>query len=258
VTYKTAHIFTGFVDEFFARRREHAERGEHFEARLCKTIANSLYGKFAQLSPAWHNVSTPVPSEPWITWRQCCLDSRTITNYRSFGWQTQILKERGEYYGSFPAISSFVTAYARERMRSLKETAGVDNVYFQSIDALIVTDHGLSNLENSGEISDKIGKFKIVGGSVDKVRIYTQGGYKFGDQVTYCGKPVNSPIDDKGRFEYKTFSQTANLFSPDGVQPIVESNGTKRITDRNVRGIIDDTNTWQPYDASHFAGSASA
>lgn len=153
--YELAPIFTHFVDYFWALRWQCRTERDAVGEGLCKLILNSLYGKFAQKSASWVNrPETSVP-EPWSNWSKIDATEKTIRKFRSLGTLCQEQVQSGNAADSFIAISAFVTSYARERMRVLREIAGQHNVYYQAVDSLYVSDLGLQRLKEAGQIDNR-------------------------------------------------------------------------------------------------------
>lgn len=146
-------IFTLFVDTLWAQRLSLRLSGDRVGENIVKLMLNTLYGKFAQKSTEWIIIQDQIPPEPFVQWTEIDTATGKRTSYRSIGWNVQMEVEREELTRSFPAISAFVTAYGRQRMRELRHKAGMENVYYQGVDSLIVNDQGKENLEKAGEIA---------------------------------------------------------------------------------------------------------
>jgi hypothetical protein len=160
--YDLAPIFSEHVAWFWKQRAKHKAAGEALQADLCKLLANSLYGKFGQREAAWIDCTYDRPFERWSKWIRLNWETNSIECYRAIGSNVQKAGSGGEHKGAFPAVSAFVTAYARERMRALRQTAGWRNCYYQAIDALYVNDSGLKELTRAGEVIDsEPGKLRI-------------------------------------------------------------------------------------------------
>lgn len=190
--YQTAELFTEFVDFFVDLRNQAKRSGNALEARLCKLIANSLYGKFAQRSFEWEALPRMHPPEPWSQW--CAIDAELgkIREYRSIGELVQARVERGDHPNSFTAISAWVTSFARLRMDQLRETSGYHNVYYQGVDSLFVSRLGLDRLQAAGEVADsELGKLRLEGES-DLTQFLAKGVYYFNGQWTRVGVSGNA------------------------------------------------------------------
>lgn len=186
--YETDTLFDYWVETLWAMRRQFAEDGNLLYEQFTKRLLNSLYGKFGQRSPKWVNQSDCIASLPWSTWSEVDRATHETLSYRSIGWQVQKSSEREEIDGTFPAISSFVTAYARLRMNVLRRTAGRPNVYYQGVDSLIVTKEGLQRLDVTSELSNtELGKLRIQL-TADSGKIWGQSDYQIGTKIAIAGR----------------------------------------------------------------------
>ena len=160
--YKTAYLFRDFVDHFYENRIKCRESGDKIHELFCKLVLNSLYGKFGQRYGKWQTIPDLMPMQSWGEWYQYEQDTNTIRQYRGIGHMTQVSGDRGEHNRAFPAISSYVTSYAREFMRELIHCAGIGHVYYTVTDSLFVDQFGLDNLQAAGVITDtRLGGLKI-------------------------------------------------------------------------------------------------
>jgi len=186
--YKTAPIFSDYVTELWRLRQQYRAEGNRPYETFTKQLLNSLYGKFAQLTPSWVDVPNDYSLLPWS--QESHLDGATgeWATLRSVGWQVQKQVERTIREGSFYAIASFVTAYARVRMDNLRAVAGRRNVYYQGVDSLIVNAIGYRNLCEAGEVHPtELGKLRLEytaeNGSINGV-----SDYDIGEKITLSGK----------------------------------------------------------------------
>lgn len=183
-TYEVDELFTSYVDFFQQLRYMARLAGKTLEAKLCKLMLNSLYGKFAQRSFEWETLPRVMPPEPWANWHAIDAEARTIREYRAIGDLVQVRCDRGDHPNSFCAISAFVTAFARRRMDELRAIAGPHNVYYQGVDSLFVSAMGLERLQAAGEVDDcQLGKLRIEGESSD-TEFLAKGIYRFAGQWT--------------------------------------------------------------------------
>jgi hypothetical protein len=207
--YRTEPIFNTWVNSLWGMRQAYKEESNALYERFVKMLMNSLYGKFGQRSPEWVNCPDRLDALPWMTWVDYDASSGERCVYRSFGWQVQKQQDRelrhhaemdvsdwaphadrygkGEIDSSFVAISAFVTAYARMRMNDLRTIAGPENVYYQGVDSLIVTNRGRENLENNGQVSEsELGKLRL---QLSANYGYISGcsDYKLGEKVVMSG-----------------------------------------------------------------------
>jgi hypothetical protein len=83
--YRTAPIFKLWVDDLWELRTAHKLAGDNIYAMFAKALMNSLFGKFAQLSPRWENMQHVMPALPWASWCEVNVNAGSVDKYRSFG-----------------------------------------------------------------------------------------------------------------------------------------------------------------------------
>lgn len=172
-------------------RQEYKEAGNVLYEQFAKRIMNSLYGKFAQLTPSWLNVPNDYSMLPFTTESRLTHATNEWTQFRSIGWQVQKLTERTEKEGSFYAISAFVTAAARRRMDRIRNVAGKKRVLYQGVDSVITNGEGKRNLLNAGEIvPGRLGKLREEH-SAGSGTIRGISDYELGDKIVLSSRCLN-------------------------------------------------------------------
>jgi len=196
--YKMARLFELWVTELWAMRQKYRAEGNALYEQFTKRIMNSLYGKFAQLTPTWENVNTDDTLLPFTTESRRDYVSGEWTTLRAVGWQTQKLCKRVERPGSFYAIAAFVTAAARARMDYVRLAAGTRNVYYQGVDSIITNRKGIDNLNMVGEIMPtELGKLRIEYES-DYGRIRGISDYQIGSREVVASRALTAETTDLG------------------------------------------------------------
>lgn len=203
--YDVAPIFTQFVDDFSALRTKYRENGNKVFEMLTKLMLNSLYGKFGQQSFKWKQVFDVEPWENWSTWPVHDLTTNKFVLYRSIGPYVFQSQERGEHPNSFVAIASFVTAYAREYMRYLRELCGYRQVLYQGSDSLVITPEAMGRLESAELIHPtELGKLKILN-SCDESWFRGPNNYQIGDDETIAGLKASAELLEPGKWSQVHF-----------------------------------------------------
>lgn len=160
--YDGANIFEDYVKFFYEKRQEYRKAGNDTYQLMAKIYLNSLYGKFGQK----HSLMVPLgASTSQLPAVEDVYDANagTWTHYVELGG-TRWEQSPDKYYSfdSFPAIASFVTAYARMYLWKLIETAGEGEVFYMDTDSLFTNELGYKRLEKAGFIDDKaLGKLKL-------------------------------------------------------------------------------------------------
>lgn len=221
--YKTADIFSDWVGELWTMRQGYKATGETLYAEFTKRLMNSLYGKFGQRSPEWINDPGNLSGLPWSSWMEEGELPGEITAYRSFGWQIQKQTKREEIDGTFVAIASFVTSYARVRMNALRAIAERPNVFYQGVDSLIVTNPGRDKLQAAGEIDDTtIGKLRHQL-TTDSGTILGCADYQLGDKIVIAGRAKNVAAMIDGEMLQRKFAAQRDLFRNHPIDSVEET-----------------------------------
>jgi len=245
--YRTVDLFSLWVDSLWGMRQRYKMDGNELYRQFTKTLMNSLYGKFGQLSPKWINVENMIDALPWSRWpcANCITGERVI--YRSFGWQVQRRSEREEIDGTFVAISSFVTSAARMRMNRLRDIAGRRNVYYQGVDGLIVNDVGSSLLHAANEIDNEaIGKLRHQV-SADYGEIYGCSDYRLGDKTVVSGRAKLFQEIESGEVLQRKFAVESQLFSGKALDTVEEQIHTWQRSGNYSKGVIGDDGWVSPH-----------
>lgn len=202
--YDRSVLFSKFVRWFYNRRLEAKWGGDAITEQIAKSLLVSLFGRFGlwdycwehldeiadqpdgsnDMTPTelanWYNYTAPIEGDKltWITGTH----PRSI-KLRRIGNQWQVCKRRREHPKAMPAICAFVTAWGREWMRNIVETAGRENVWYVSTDAVFVNDVGRDRLEAVGWIGpEQLGRLKTVA-TANACEFRNVHLYQFGDRA---------------------------------------------------------------------------
>lgn len=210
-TYYMNRLFAKYVKYWWAVRKEASLSGNRMMDSIAKMAMNSLYGKFAQKSSFWKDCDNP-PIHQWFGHHYVTnAVSGKIETYRFFCGYSQLLQEQGESRNSFPAISSFITANAREYMRQIREKLPIDSVYYQHTDSFICNGEAFQALKRQGLLGDDIGQFREVDPPCCNAEIHGPGDYEFGGKIVRTGKKANAIVIDDDSFiqdEYASIHET--------------------------------------------------
>lgn len=203
--YDVAPIFESYVDDFFAMRYKYRGEQNKVYEMLCKLMLNSLYGKFGQQSFKWQQVFDTEKDPDYLRWIVHDMHIGKYAMCRSIGPYVWKCCERGEHAQSFVAIASFVTAYAREYMRKLRDICGECQVIYQGTDSLVITPSALDSLEHAGLIHPTdLGKLKILGSS-DIARFNGPNNYTLDETDTIAGLKHNAELLEPGKWSQTCF-----------------------------------------------------
>ena len=211
--YRVTELFTNYVQELAIMRIRFARSGNRLYSAFCKMLLNSLYGKFAQLSPQWIARPDMDPAaddlQQWTNGRQHPNPGTFRTICRCHFQQVE--REPGPR--SFPAISAFVTSFARLRMQGLIDTARLASCYYIGTDCLIVDEPGFWRLQNAGEIAQLVpGKLKCEG-VTEQIEIRGVNDYIFGDVRKRSGQKRNAVLHGTDEWDQIQFSGVSQWFT---------------------------------------------
>lgn len=161
--YRTGRIFDSYVGEWYAKRKAAAISHDDKASQFAKMMLNSLYGKFAQRTPAWEIEPKCEVVQPWTTFPWKDSVTGTVHPARAVGWTAQVARLRRDCAHTFPAVAAFVTAAARERMRTLRSMLPPGSVLYQDTDSIFV-DTASTNVHAclQSEIGDGLGQLRHV------------------------------------------------------------------------------------------------
>jgi hypothetical protein len=219
--YALDDLFSGFVDNHWGRRWICQLAGDRFGSNMHKRVMNSLYGKFAQRSFQWEDCPDLRYHDRWGTFADFDTTAGEIFHYRVIAGTVQRSVPKGYHPNSFVAISAFVTSYAREHMRRLREIAGDRQVYYQGVDSLYVSDLGLERLSAAGEIDRAaLGKLRLEE-SADTAEFLGWGLYRFGARWVKTSLSRGAVEVHPGEYDQQNFQRLESSLSRspiDGVQ----------------------------------------
>lgn len=201
VCYQTEQLFAEWVKEIYKARLASKMNGNSQYDKLCRLLLCSLYGKWAQMESPWIDCKGEVAPIPWGTYVMQTIGDEVPSVYRAIGGHPQRQGERKELPWNFPAISAFVTSYARVFMDNIRDAIGNDKILYQGVDSLIVTADGLDAMKTANLIDpDELGKFKVKEGGCDG-HIYGQHDYRIGDKTVIGWKSCEARKRSDGNFQ---------------------------------------------------------
>ena len=164
VDYEVQPLFGEFVKDFYALRLKAKSEGNEVFDYMYKLMLNSLYGKFGQQTSEWKYIFASDPPDKFAQYIGPHPETGLATDYRVMAGCTYRRTEEFDHPRSFVAIASFVTAYAREHMRSLRSHLDPRGVYYQATDSLYVDTANYNILKSKNLIDpDTLGSLKDEG-----------------------------------------------------------------------------------------------
>ena len=232
VVYKMGDLFSRWVAEWFGRKSEASSAGAAGLARrqLAKVVLNALYGKFAQRGNRW--VSYPggqCAVGRWGAWTEVSPDG-DVLKCRAIGGVRQVYEQGEPPAYHFPAISAYVTAYAREHMRRLMGMCPPKSVFYIGTDMIVVDHDGYSALLAAGEISENtLGKLQVES-IANQVNLVAPMAYQFGERWTVAGHWARNPVHLDGTSTYEALERLPSILS-------VEPDGTVTAKSHDIAGL---------------------
>lgn len=143
--YRQEPIFSEFIVDTYNKRMAAKSEGNTAIELLQKSISNTLYGKFGQLQTETVRVGE-APLDEFSVMNAYDPEQNTSWLEMHAGGSILFIRRKNETrYTSF-AIASHITDYARQKLFSLQEQAGRENVFYCDTDSLIISVEGLHNL----------------------------------------------------------------------------------------------------------------
>ncbi len=212
--YSCKPIFRDFVADLWEQRQRAVDAGDKFIEATVKLLLNALSGKLGQKGNAWELDPDTMAPASCYEWTVINRVSRSRQVYRSVGYNTFKLIDRIEKVNSLPAIPAFLCAYGRQKMNALRAICGADNVYYQAVDSLIVSDLGSYNLHEQEQVEPRqLGKLRLIR-SAPRCHLRGCGDYTIGSHTAHSGRTSNAEHLDSGQWEQTIFEATAGMFRP--------------------------------------------
>jgi len=243
--YEKDYIFKDYVDFFYNERLKAKQKGDKIRDKLFKLMLNSLYGKFAQKSPHWEIVG------------DCALDEVGYEDYYDYDSEKMVRRkkflgkvweavEEGETRDSFPAISAFVTSYARVTLFNFVNKAGYHHNFYNDTDSLFVDDEGFKNLSDCVDES-KLGYLKR---EVDKegLVIYGAKDYVWKGGRKLKGVPKDAEQISDNEFSYWSWDKTSTFIRKGNIAQYKNRKVLKRLNRTYYKGWVLDSGWVVPFE----------
>jgi hypothetical protein len=211
--YRTAPLFAEWARLLVDMRTEYTIAGSKGMSDLCKLVANSLHGKFAQRPRRWTlSPGTPIRRR-WGRWYTLDADSGESHSYRAIAGVVQEQTEGREGDMTFPAISAVIAANAREWLRTLILVCPPKSVLYVATDSLLVTQAGYDALTSRANQ-------RIVGHGRLSLKqqaeygyVHGQGYYAIGEDEVCSGPFSNAVRAGNGTWTTQLWSQAARILT---------------------------------------------
>lgn len=211
-SYETGNVLKSYSDAMLNSRSRYKRNGDKVSEHLIKYITNGLWGKFAEIGSRWivdNRINAPYT---YGGFRQLPTNTQEEVHYRVINGVASKLCRAFWVDNTFTAISAFMNAECRSLLWRYMQFAGLTNVLYCGIDALIVTEDGYNNLQPfiSSNPHD-YGKFKV-SEKAEECYIAGNGVYRIGSKIAYTGVPRDDTYRYKGfwnvKADYHTLSSS--------------------------------------------------
>lgn len=208
--YETGNVLKSYSDHMLSARSRYKRNGDKVSEHLIKYITNGLWGKFAEIGSRWivdNKVNAPYT---YGGFKMLPQGTSEEVHYRVINGIASKLCRAFWVDNTFTAVSAFMNAECRSLLWRYMQFAGLTNVLYCGIDALIVTEDGFNNLQPfvSSNPHD-YGKFKI-SETAEECYIAGNGVYRIGNKIAYTGVANEDTYRYKGFWNVKADFHTLN------------------------------------------------
>lgn len=247
IKYRLSPWAAPWADFLWGEAQKATEAGKPLIRAICKAMLARVGGKFGQSGFEWKDLPSIIPPAPWARWVEMSATSGEVTHYRAISWATQAKMPGADPEHSWPAVFAFLTAYGREWLGTLIRAAGPGNTLYCATDSLLVTEDGLSRLNDGGFISPgELGQLRVVDTS-DSVHILGPMAYRIGNRVVVSGRPVVGLEVSPGVWEAPKRVTLRGILSRQGGDTIPRENSAVTLGIRSAMGSIDPSGWVQPW-----------
>lgn len=145
--YEEKAPFKDFVDYYYNLRMQYRKEGNTTFEYLSKVLLNSLFGKFGQKKDKWVMAKGFSGEKDGIQ-EYFDVDTGQLIKLRIIGGRAERSAGKVEGQNSFPAISAYITSYARAMLIDIMSTAEWKNVAYCDTDSIITNAAGRLNCAN--------------------------------------------------------------------------------------------------------------
>lgn len=234
--YRPAELFTPFVDWYWNQRCIARHQKNRLTEGLCKDVLNKMSGKWAQASDRWEVTDKYPAARPWGIKRRYNAEKRKDVSLRYLGDTVQI--HAGLKYPSyyFPAISAFITSYARLHMAWVVEQVGQDEVFYNPVDCLHLTARGFKRLQKAGLLVEpSLGSFRLEK-TIRHAVYYGPGAYCADGVPSVCGLPRHALQVTDTKYEYTRVEHCSEVFTREVPASLLSRTGTADTAARTLWG----------------------
>lgn len=258
--YSTGRPFERWVSKFWQRRVDAKAAGATAIEKYCKSLLNSLSGKFGAWSTRWKDIDYANPPSRWCEWyekdtrcgKQEGYHTDKMRQLRSRAGWVQEMTEPVEGRDSIPSIAAAITSYGRVIMDSMRRKCPFRSCLYQNTDSLIVNDEGLQALLGCYEFgSGQLGSFRVQH-SANSCFIHARNDYTIGKERVISGVKC-----DAKQIESDVYRQTMRQKLPSILRQypqlsvVVSEIDVKMVRENNAR-LLTECGWTEPHEIKPF------
>jgi hypothetical protein len=248
--YEAKPIFKEYVEYFYSKRLEAKKNKDNTNATFYKLLLNSLYGKFGQLIRERELVSVKELDAMLDENESYGNDNNSINIISKVGDKYLVLKQYKLSMNSFPAIASFVTAYARCYLMKLILKAGEENAYYCDTDSLIVNETGFNNLKEYIN-NEELGKLKLEDES-NEIEIIAPKWYTFNGKEVHKGIRKDAIQISANSWKQTKWNKTLSLWKNGYLNEVITEIYYVSHNGNYDKGIITDSGRIERYNVQEI------
>jgi hypothetical protein len=225
-TYCMVKLFENWVNVWFDRKLTAQAMGAKGagELELCKLILNSLSGKWAQKGEFWETKDGKPLRPDWGQWVEYNADTGVMKRMRNVAGiaQEYVIGQEPEH--SFPAISAYITSYAREYMRDLFALCPEKSIDYTATDSIICDERAFKALSDAHRVHETgLGLLKVKG-IHQECEIFGPNHYRLDDQLVRSGSWAKMKPHPSGGWFFESWQRIGETIAqrPDGTISIQE------------------------------------
>jgi len=243
VFYRGEKIFGDYVNTLYSMRLKFKKDKNKVYENFVKILLNSLYGKFGQRNEEYEYVGD---YDMRISEYKKIYSPRDKKEFKYKIVDGKVFKSIGvrEGYHSFPAISAFVTSYARVYLWELISKAGIHNVFYCDTDSLIVNREGYERLEDLLHETE-LGKLKVEEYATE-FKLYGLKDYVFGSKKKIKGVGVKGIYKGKDTYLVERWEKFNGSLHNNRMETVITELVEKHLTRKYDKGIITSTGRVKP------------
>jgi len=242
--YEKAHIFTSYINHFYAIKEELSRKGETFWIVIVKHFLNNLYGKWAQKRPI-NELRDEIDFEGYS--REEIFDCETGATETITKCMNTIEINFGEETApsSFVAIAAHITENSRFYLWGIMERLGLENLYYCDTDSVIIKENSVHKLN---DILDnyELGKLEVQY-KTNKLIIHACKHYETDTAIKLKGIPKRATLNEKGEYVYTYFPGQSTHLRKGYQDYYVSTEMRKRLKKEYTKGIVHPSGRVTPF-----------